>query len=114
MVQKVEIVRGTSNTLSIAVTDANGNPYTIVNGETVIFGVKKKVTDEELLIKKAAFVEDSGVYTIRLYPEDTKNMPCGAYCYDVGLQSGENFYNIIETSPFVIHHEITKWGVLND
>jgi hypothetical protein len=111
--QKIEIVRGTTNTIQIDVLDALGHPYTIANGETVVFGVKCKAEDEDLLLVKAAFVEDDGVYHVKLYPEDTAGLECSRYVYDVGLQSGENFYNIIDANPFIIRHEITKRGCMS-
>lgn len=112
MAQSIEIVRGTTNTIECGVIDAAGNPYTVNPGETVILGVKKKAADEALVLKKAAFVEDTGVYHFRLYPEDTEAMECGRYVYDISLQAGENFYNIIEASPFIITQEITTWGCM--
>lgn len=110
MEQKIEIVRGTSNTISIAVTDANGDPYTLATGETLLFGVKEDPGDKDPLIIKPVTSGTEGVYIVELAPSDTIELEYGRLVYDVGLQSGEDYFNIIETGPFVIKPNVTKWG----
>lgn len=110
MVQKVEIVRGTTNVIQITVTDGDGNLRTLSSGEAILFGVKEKLTDENYIFVRAATAQDIGVYTVELLKEDTADRNVGTYYYDVGLQSGDDFYNIIEVSPFVITANVTKWG----
>ena len=112
MAQKIEIVRGTTETIQIDITDANNAPYVIVNGETVIFGIKRKPTDDELIFVRGAKIGDVGSYLVEIFPEDTDNLPCDKYFYDVALQSGKNFYNIIEASPLVILPNITRRGCI--
>lgn len=110
MVQKVEIIRGTTNTLQIDVVDATGTPYEIGTGETIVFGIKRNITDAEPFLVKVAYVDGAGIYSVRLFPEDTEGLSCGKYIYDVGMKAGANYFNIIEPSPFVIKPEVTSWG----
>lgn len=110
MAQKVEIIRGTSNTINIAVTDANGDAYTLADGEKLLFGVKEGPGDKDPLIIKAVTSGTEGVYTVELDPSDTIELDYGRFVFDVGLQSGEEYFNIIETGPFVIKPNVTKWG----
>lgn len=110
MFNKIEIVRGTTNTINIDVLDSNGNPYTLKDGEKLIFGVKRKVADADEIIVKTASVTEDGSYVVKLVPDDTCNLPCDKYVFDVGLQSDDAFYNVIESSPFVICGNVTKWG----
>ena len=110
MFNKIEIVRGTTNTIAIDVLDANGAPYALKDGEKLIFGVKRKVTDKDELIVRIASAADDGSYVVKIEPIDTVNLPCDKYVFDVGLQSGDAFYNVIESSPFVICGNVTKWG----
>lgn len=35
---------------------------------------------------------------------------CEKYVYDVALQSGANFFNLIKASPFIISPNVTKRG----
>ena len=110
MWNKIEIVRGTTVIIQIDVLDAEGNPYTLQTGEKLIFGVKRKVADAEEIIVKTASVSEDGGYIVTLVPEDTLELPCDKYVYDVGLESGNDFYNVIEASPFVVCGNVTKRG----
>jgi hypothetical protein len=110
MTKDIKMIRGTSRTFKISVTDAEGNPYTLKDGEKVIFGVKKQATDEELLICKVVTECVDGVCEVELDPEDTVDLAVGQYFYDVGLESGEDYYIIVEPSTLNIAANITKWG----
>jgi hypothetical protein len=110
MAKDIRMVRGTSKTFKIAVTDANGDPYTLQAGEKVIFGVKKQAADEELLICKVVTACTDGICEVELDPEDTVDLTVGKYYYDVGLESGEDYYIIVEMSTFSIAANITKRG----
>lgn len=110
MAHKLEIVRCTNETIRIDITDADGKPYSVVSGEAVIFGVKRKPTDDHLILTKIAKVDGAGSYLVEIKPDDTEALTCEKYWYDVSLQSGDNFYNVIEASPLVILPNITKRG----
>lgn len=110
MSKDIRMVRGTSRTFQISVTDAEGNPYNLKDGEKVIFGVKKSASDEELLICKVVTECVDGVCEVELDPEDTGNLAVGKYYYDVGLESSEDYYIIVEMSIFTLAANVTKWG----
>lgn len=110
MVQKIEIVRCTTNTFQVEVSDVSGAPYNLGANEKIVLGVKAKATDTELLITKTAEVAGVGVFKIVLCPEDTEPLAAGRYSYDVGLDDGTNFFNIIEPSPFVLVQNVTCRG----
>lgn len=106
----VEIVRGTTNTFQITVTNAFGQLYELGANEKLLFGVKKNHTDSTYIFVKTVKVGKNGVYTVTLHPEDTEKCDCCKYFYDVSIQSGDNFFNIIEASCFHVKKNITKWG----
>lgn len=109
----VEIVRGTTNVFEITVKDAYGNPYNLGEGEKLLFGVKKTHIDDEYVFVKTITTTSSnkdGVYNVTIVPEDTEECECSRYHYDVAVQSGEDFYNVIENSIMYINKNITKWG----
>lgn len=115
MKQDIEIIRGTTNTFNIEVKDADGAAYALAGGEKLVFGVKANKQQAECDIVKtltASDVTDSGAYALKLNPEDTADLPCGHYCYDVGLASGSDYYSVIECSRFVITHSITDKEML--
>lgn len=111
MVNKIRIVRGTTNIFNIVVNDENGAIYKTSNGERVIFGVKRDTDDADFVIKKeAVFSTDEGAYVVTITPDDTIGCMCGAHVYDVGLEAGANFFSIIEPSPFEIEPNVTYRG----
>lgn len=112
MKQDIEIIRGTSNTLEVLVTDGNGDIYTPSADEVVVFGVKKKPHFDEYVLKKKVMGSDcaAGICNILISPGDTEDLPFGKYFYDVGLQSGGDYFSIIEPSVFHIKPNVTKWG----
>lgn len=111
MEQAIEIVRGTTNTFHITVTDASGGLYTPKSGDVLVFGIKKDPKKEtELLVKKIISIAAAGTYAFTIDHNDTANLPVGQYWYDVGLQSGGRYLNVIEPSPFFVAANVTKWG----
>lgn len=109
MQQKISIVRGTTNTLNITVLDASGNPYNLSGGEAIVFGIKQQRSEDCLVVKRIATGSD-GKYAVTLNPNDTLELAPGRYLYDVGLQSGNCYYNVIRPSNFEILENVTAWG----
>lgn len=102
MKQPITMIRGTTQTIYIKLHDAEGNPYALDEGETLRFGVKKCPKDKERILEKtitAANAED-GEYVLNLSPSDTENLDSGYFFYDVGLQNGAEYFNVIECSKF--------------
>lgn len=110
MPQRIQIVRGTTNTFEISVVDSAGGAYVLGSNERVVFGVKADPKDRELIITKTAEVKHEGLFQVVLDPEDTADLDFGRYWYDVGLDNGTMFFNIIKPSPFVISENVTFRG----
>ena len=113
MESPIEVVRGTTNTLRLSIKNKGqqGN-YVLQAGEIIRFGVKEApMPTKKYLIKKEIdenFV-DNGEYLITLVPDDTSSLEVNKkYWYDIGLQSDENYYRIIECSPFTIIPSVTS------
>lgn len=108
--QPIRIVRGTTNGFTVTVTDEDGNPYTLQTGEYFRFGVKEMPTDTQYLFTKTiSEANEDDEYAFAIDPDDTINLPFGSYWYDIGLQSGSNYFNIIPASAFEIAYNVTKW-----
>ena len=105
-----EIIRGTTNVFEITVTDAQGELYDITGSEKLLFGVKRNYNDKSYIFVKAVSVSLNGVYTVTLRPEDTDLCDCSKYLYDVAIQSGDDFFNVIEASNFIVKKNVTSWG----
>ena len=108
--QRVEIVRGTSLTLDITITDASGNAFSLESGQKIVFGVKAEFSDETLLIRKLITTGTDGVFKVNLVPADTESLDAGRYYYDVGLVNGSDYLNVIEPNPFIVKENVTKRG----
>lgn len=113
MEQIIEIVRGTTNTFEIAVTDGDGSAYALGSNEKIVFGIKRSPSDSALLIVKVAQSAGDGRFRVTVTPGDTDGLPFGRYYYDVGLDDGTNFYNIIPASQFFLRENITSRGCAN-
>ena len=109
--QDIEIVRGTTNTFGITLTDAEGKFFTLESGQVLVFALKKRPKDVERVLVKQITSKLDGEYYLELSPGDTAELEPGKYFYDVGLQQGETvFYNIIEASVFDIKPNISELG----
>lgn len=109
MRQPIAIIRGTTKTLNINISQVAGESYVLADGEILRFGVKKSPEHSAYVIKKnlTSANYDNGVYVLTLTPEDTEQLNYGCYYYDVGLQVGSEYFNVIECSEFDIRHSIT-------
>ena len=107
--QNFEMVRGTTHSVAIELSDENGAIYTLADGDVLRFGVKQTHNSTQYIIEKELTSADlqDGAYVLALRPADTENLPCGRYCYDIGLQIGEEYYNVVPCSDFVLHHNVT-------
>lgn len=110
MGKKIEMIRGTTKVFNISITNGDGTLYVLAEGEEILFGVKQKVEDESTVILKSVTTGTDGVYPVEIEPNDTINLQPGSYVYDVGLKSGDDYFNVIEPSTFTIKANVTKWG----
>lgn len=112
----ISIIRGMTNTFNITLTDPEGNPYFLGDGEVLRFGIKRNTAERQCCIRKELTAADlkNGVYPIKLTPEDTAGLPCGGYCYDAGVQIGEDYYIVIPCSRLEITSNVTKKAVIAD
>ncbi len=110
MVQPIRIIRGTTEIITINIIDENGNVYRLQESDTLRFGVKKHPGDSKyIIIKEQSGSSDvQNEYIFLINPEDTEAISYGTYYYDVGVQIGNSYYNIIECSPFELAYNITN------
>lgn len=111
--QNISIVRGTTEYFTVYIVGADDDePYELHTGEILRFGIKTRADVMDCIIKKeltSEEVDSDGGYTFKFEPSDTKNLPIGTYLYDIGLQSGNDYYPVIEASDFVVAKNATTW-----
>lgn len=101
----VRLTRGDTADFSISVqNEVSKDSYEIQVGDTLRFTVKESSEDADIVIQKVL----NGLDSFTIEPNDTKNLECGDYVYDVELttESGD-VYTIIPPSRFTIMEEVT-------
>lgn len=107
----IELIRGTTFECIVSVQDADGAAYTLAVGEKLLFGIKRTPADLNLELIKTLTSSDAaptGGYKLSLTPDDTEGLPSGMHYYDVGLVSGNDYYNVIPISRFCLVENITS------
>ena len=104
------MIRGTTTAIGIAVTEADGTPYELAANDKLRFCVVRNINDDEPLITRELTSQDlsGGNYMLTLSPSDTEALEAGRYYYDCGLQTGNEYYMIIELSHFNILPRASK------
>ena len=80
----ITLTRGDTFKAQISITDKDGNPYEIQEGDSVRFAMKKNYSDpdtEVLIVKDIP----TDTLILTLLPADTKDLAFGTYVYDIQL-----------------------------
>lgn len=109
------LIRGTSKTLELVVTDADGKVVDFTGGK-IVMTVKASITDTNPLIQKSSDVVGQAELTapregkarIFLVPGDTQTMTAKQYVFDVWLVlvSGKRFA-VVPPSIFEVQAGVT-------
>ena len=108
---EIALVRG--DTLKLTLTDirlSDGTEYVLSDTDIVYLDVKKYATDKTAVFSKSVTAAEyvDGALPITISPEDTVDLSCGDYCYDVRLyMDDDNIYTIIPMSKFRIVQNVT-------
>lgn len=107
----ISMVRGDTLALSISgIKNTDGTEYTLKSTDVVYLDVKKYATDKTAVFRKSVTAAEyvDGALPITILPEDTVDLPCGDYYFDVRLfVDDDNIYTIIPMSKFRIVQNIT-------
>lgn len=104
----LRLVRGATHTLEIRVNGPDGRPYPLQEGQLIRFGVKYDESSGSYLVKKETGELVDGVTWIVIEAEDTMGMEAGEYKYDIGLQSGDDYFPIVKYSDFILEPNVTS------
>ena len=108
---EIALVRG--DTLKLTLTDirlSDGTEYVLSDTDIVYLDVKKYATEKTAVFRKSVTAEEyvDGALPITILPEDTVDLPCGDYYFDVRLfMDDDNIYTIIPMSKFRIVQNVT-------
>lgn len=111
----IKMIRGTTFKQVIHVK-YEGQDYTMKENEVFRFGVKENGFQKKYLFLKEWTSKDvqNGIIILEINPIDTLKLPFKEYKYDLGLQSGENYFMIIPESNFILCENITQWEENNE
>lgn len=100
----IHLTRGDCATLSLEVTDQEGNPYTAKEGDEFIFSVK----NNELVVPYELTKKFNSDLDIVISSEESLKFNFGAYLYDIKLVNN----GIVDT--FIIGNLIIEEGTNNE
>lgn len=116
MRQDLTMVRGTTGIFALTLTNPDdGTPLVITSGQTLIFGLKKNLKDNDearLILKPITVTDGDGRYILTIAPGETEELDTGTYWYDIGMRDGEAFHPVVKASRFEITPNVTKRGDL--
>ena len=95
---KLVLTRGDSAIFNVKIKG-----YELTPEDEVVFTLKQNITDEIPLIQKTAELG-----TFILYPEETKDLQCGNYIYDVEITTPEGMVYTPIQSVFTIMRGVTE------
>ena len=100
----IKISRGdSSGTFSAALTDADGQPYELQPGDTLVLRVKKRVKDESAVVEITADSDMQFEFT----PAHTEDLKPGLYKYQLCLRSEpDSVFRPISVHNFIIEEVV--------
>ena len=97
----IHLTQGDSAYLNVEITNDDGTPYAIKEGDTLTMTVK--ATNGTKIFSKTVQAYES----IIIEPQDTINVEVGRYKYDIQLNTENQVYTIISVSSFFVEEGIT-------
>jgi hypothetical protein len=79
----INITRGDTFYLKLRLTDMDGEPVKLHEGDAVRFALKEDYYSEVVLVEKEIPID---TMILQLTPGDTKNLDFGSYVYDIQVR----------------------------
>lgn len=99
----ISMIRGDSGVFIITITDTNGTPVELTDGDGLTFTLRRTPRSPTIVLQKT--ITDG---TLTINPSDTQDMPFGSYVYDVELKRADGYTDtIIPPHEFCILEEVT-------
>ena len=99
---EIHLTQGDSAYLNVEITNDDGTPYAIKEGDSLSMTVKS--TNGTKIFSKTVQAYES----IIIEPKDTIDVGVGRYKYDIQLDTENQVYTIIPVSSFFIEEGITE------
>ena len=100
----IALTRGDTLQLTLTIVDLEGNEYIPIDGDVILFTLKKWYTSKNILVSKV-IDNESLIFTIE--PSDTSDLEFGDYVYDIQLTMGNGVVDtVIPRGKFRILPEV--------
>ena len=112
---RIRLVRGDSAEIRLVICNRmTGEPFAPGKHDELTFTLKHSLTDEKPVLTKTleqGIRQEGAECFLVFWPDDTRNLPCGRYIYDVELVR-ENGYTdtLIPPGPFFLERGVTDNG----
>lgn len=104
----ISITRGDSAYISFSLSDLEGNPLVLEDGDRVRCQVRMRPIDGELLFDGVITEAPNGEMIWHIYPEDTASLDVGDYYWDAQVEySNGDIFTFVDVSDFTILPEVT-------
>lgn len=102
------MIRGDTESIVITCETLEKAPRPFVKGERLTLTIKTSTDTEWVILRKVAEHFEDGAAIIPISHEDTKNLKCKVYVYDLQLiDEAGSFITIIPPSKFELLPEVT-------
>ena len=81
----ISMIRGDTESITVAVEDAVGVAIPLVAGDKVYFTVKESTDTDVKILQKLIEVFDAGKAVIPILPADTKTLEADSHVYDIQI-----------------------------
>ena len=99
----IQVTRGDTAYLSLVITLDDGSEYARIDGDKLVFTVKRSYNSEYEYIQK----EIDGL-ALTLTGDDTRELDYGNYWYDIELTTFDGgVYTVIGPARFIVREEVT-------
>lgn len=97
---KIIITRGDNAEIDVRLYDKDGSEVEILPSDIITFTLKKDV-DGSIIFNRVAYIN-----SILIEPDDTKELDCGVYLYQVDLERDNEIQTILPMNFFEIKEEL--------
>ena len=104
--ENITMVRGDTLAFNAEVVDENGDAITV---DSAYFTCKKKASGAETVFQKAlgaGISQTDELLTVRVAPQDTKEVDAGRYFYDFQVGVGSDIYTVLR-GVLTIEQDVT-------
>lgn len=99
----ISLIRGDSGAFNIAITDTNGSPVELTDGDVLTFTIRRTPRSPTIVLQK--IIADG---ELDIKPADTEGLTFGAYVYDIELKRADGYVDtVIPPHEFLLLEEVT-------